>query len=739
MAENVKLNVRIEYEQQREAILKTLKEAGYEHVRILDDDRKNFKDRFKSLGGDYKAALAMVLGRDFNLLDMAFKLSTTTTRQLGREGGFGAWGESLGKSLGRMLGEAAGDSPASKEALGAIGEKLIEGGVKIYNAYEMRRMIGARVAPIVSAGQETQTEGFFSTGQSYINRVIEIQQMTGATAQEVEGVLTELSRVGIAFKGSGSAATAYALATDKLLNLQKGVTAELEATAVKQYGEGWEKAADVIQLITAATQYWHSVGVQTKNANAEAIASNQNLLTMYKQVQQATKNTSFSMEGMTQMLLASIGTMHQFGVRPGMMAGMTGEFLSSIAPKAGSMHETIQHGFFLNQLLDRSAEGQAIRSKTNALSEQLGLDPTLFSNVALNQLLSSEPGMTTRFGGAVLRGLARERNLMPGSNNEAKNTQMLFKMEAFMPNMSTTGRVLALRMSEEYERNIAIPGTTEEQAMAATAASQDVKDLIAGSEFKGMGMDEIFKRLSGISHSTFSSAESLQMAAEKLSTTYLDDKYWPKMEDAIFQGLLKSGRISAETPGIGGGLAVGAMIGRKKQEAPVKATEESTNRLVASYTKNTASGVTQVATYFNEGVTGTTYPPGSPEAVNLFKEAAREAGVPESWATDPALQELLRKESSGRVGIPNYTYGKNLSPEQIAQIQEDLRAGKRTTSSSATGLGQLTLANVDQFYPGGRSGIGNPRSEAVGMLRYISNRYGTPAQAMSFHSARGWY
>ncbi len=135
------------------------------------------------------------------------------------------------------------------------------------------------------------------------------------------------------------------------------------------------------------------------------------------------------------------------------------------------------------------------------------------------------------------------------------------------------------------------------------------------------------------------------------------------------------------------------------------------------------------------------YPPGSPEQVALFEEAARRAGVPESWASDPGLLNVLRRESGGRVGVPNYTYGRarTQNPESWGQIHNELRQGRISSfggarRSSATGLGQLLLGNVDRYYPGNnvaerRAGIGDPMSEAIGMLSYIQDRHGTPGQA----------
>jgi len=126
------------------------------------------------------------------------------------------------------------------------------------------------------------------------------------------------------------------------------------------------------------------------------------------------------------------------------------------------------------------------------------------------------------------------------------------------------------------------------------------------------------------------------------------------------------------------------------------------------------------------------YKPGSKEAIALFQEAARKAGLPESWATSKGLHKILAKESGGWVGRPNYTYKGRSSVnnrEAWGSVHNELKNGQKTAKSSATGLGQLLLGNVDKYYPSGRAGIGNPVEEAAGMLNYIKARYGNPDNA----------
>lgn len=136
------------------------------------------------------------------------------------------------------------------------------------------------------------------------------------------------------------------------------------------------------------------------------------------------------------------------------------------------------------------------------------------------------------------------------------------------------------------------------------------------------------------------------------------------------------------------------------------------------------------------------YAPGSQEAVNLLAAAAARAGLPVEWATSKATHELMRRESGGWVGRPNYTFGAVSSVVRAAEwplVWARLRAGEVWTKSTATGLGQLLSSNAQKYYPDGLMGIGDPLNEAVGLLRYIADRYGSPQIALAMHGATGSY
>jgi hypothetical protein len=150
---------------------------------------------------------------------------------------------------------------------------------------------------------------------------------------------------------------------------------------------------------------------------------------------------------------------------------------------------------------------------------------------------------------------------------------------------------------------------------------------------------------------------------------------------------------------------------------------------------------------FNRAV----YPPGSPEQIELFQAAAKYAGLPESWASHKALFAILSAESGGKVGNPNFLWngwlakqGLPNAPSSWPVVWAVIRAGnakpsKTGITSHAAGLGQLQPSNMVAFQPDGLRGVGDAFNEAVGMLRYIRDRYGTIEKAWSFWQANSQY
>lgn len=146
-----------------------------------------------------------------------------------------------------------------------------------------------------------------------------------------------------------------------------------------------------------------------------------------------------------------------------------------------------------------------------------------------------------------------------------------------------------------------------------------------------------------------------------------------------------------------------------------------------------------------------TYKPGSPEQIALFQQAAQVASLPAEWASHPALIEILKHESGGKVGIPNYLWKPWVEAQGLPwdrsswpRVWEVIRAGNAKPSytgirSHAAGLGQLQPSGMAKFQPSGLRGIGDALEEAVGMLRYIKDRYGSMDAAWDFWQKHNWY
>ena len=148
------------------------------------------------------------------------------------------------------------------------------------------------------------------------------------------------------------------------------------------------------------------------------------------------------------------------------------------------------------------------------------------------------------------------------------------------------------------------------------------------------------------------------------------------------------------------------------------------------------------------------FKPGSDAYKQLMTRAAQVAGLPADWVDSNGLKQVFDIESKGFVGVPNYewnkVYGANFSsgknaaawPAYWRQWRKGIYPPAGSVpgfSSRASGLGQLQPDNMLKYYPQGYKSIGIPVDEAVGMLRYIADRYGDPEAAWTHHQLHGTY
>ncbi|MBI5549592.1 MAG: peptidoglycan-binding protein [Deltaproteobacteria bacterium] len=97
-----------------------------------------------------------------------------------------------------------------------------------------------------------------------------------------------------------------------------------------------------------------------------------------------------------------------------------------------------------------------------------------------------------------------------------------------------------------------------------------------------------------------------------------------------------------------------------------------------------------------------------------FIRAARAVGVPESWASSPALMKLVEKESG-------------------------FDPSARNKRSTAQGLFQMLKGTYKGVGMADSWGTQDPYTQAVAGFSYIKERYKTPERAYAFHKSHGYY
>lgn len=615
MAAN-KREIRLMYEADREEALRTLKAAGISYRDTMTKGRTDSVDNWRNVQRDFRSVMREIT-RLF--VEGVSESATQTANQVSGQGGLGYLGEEMASMIGgwvgkgmaaglkKKFGDRAGEWAQGAEMLGSFaGEQF----ARSFARYETIRMLGARRAPQMG---KTGNEDFYAVGREYTLRSNEIQTATGLSAQAVDALVVQLSRVGIKFDEVGKDAIKYAGATDFLLNLQEGTAANLEEEAVRNYGEAWQDVTMVIQNTTAVQQYWQAVAERTGDSQAQALASNQNLLDMFKKVRESTKATSFSMTGLSELFLASTDVMRKAGLRPDMIASMTGEFISKIAPQTSSFSMTIQQGFFIRDILQNSEAGRKVNSVVMDVAQREGIDP-LLSNIALTSYLSSSSEATSDYSRAFLESLSNSRDRMPGSR-ENQNMLMSYKMSVMTGTSPLAGH-LAIALADDYKKRLDA-GLSPADALKQAGQSDAVTGLAGALGFKGMSSDEIIKKVMPIAEAGRSTEQKIALAAERLISIHSPDRFWPSMATAIAEGMKRVSQTGAAVmegaPNLAPSIApfvgtANAMDTRGMQgsgeEMEQPRAQTGSQVLVGSYSKSSSGGVQQVdmsveASYFS--------------------------------------------------------------------------------------------------------------------------------------------
>jgi hypothetical protein len=683
--------IELMYETDREAALKALKDAGLEYRETMRGRKDDAMEDWKKAQGSIRRTFEEITDEVSRAIT---KWSDQTATELVGRGGLGTLGDKLGKGIGEMFGKGLqmGFRALSPEAAGAgmlgmtiaglptvlglVGEQVH----KSFARYEAYRMLGAKMAPVMRGGGKPGMgdSDFYQMGTEYTSRSNEIRGMTGESTRAINDVAQQLSRVGIGFDEAGKHATAYALSADRVLNVQRGMTAALEVEAVTKYGEAWEDVTKVIKDTTGAREYFAEIADQTRSANDRSLASNQTLLEMFKSVRESTKGASYNMVGLNRLFLNTVDTMRHIGLRPQAMNALAGEFLSRIAPTTTGMNETIMQGAFLKDALQSTREGRMLLNAAFGLAEKQGIHPLMF-NIAMDQILSQDQtgAATTTFGTAVLEGIMSLRDSIQGASRPEQNAIMMNRMQLQL-HMSPKAAVLGLAMGQEYEAAKG-RGLSPQEAAKSAVETNEVQSLAGAMGMKGMSFDQIMQQMTLMGGAGLSAEAKLGLATEKFTAIHQPDAFWGHMTASIKGGLADVIRVAGSDMGSAALPAIGilphdvrqkmveALVGSEETKpAPSKAPPQkdagrSPRKIVTgSYTKSTCSGLEQVSTCLSDDYFGT----GDPADAIMHGIAGAESG----GTQDPyrALGKIITNPKSKHYGTRAYgkyqVMEKNIGP-----------------------------------------------------------------------------
>jgi hypothetical protein len=161
--------------------------------------------------------------------------------------------------------------------------------------------------------------------------------------------------------------------------------------------------------------------------------------------------------------------------------------------------------------------------------------------------------------------------------------------------------------------------------------------------------------------------------------------------------------------------AVDSAVKSLKQVEPVKKAVNTTPKVsqttapVATQTATSTATVVEVANTATEDSSSVEGEPSRSATVEQTTTAQTDTAT--DTTTDAGLQDLIQRESSGNTSASNGQY---------------------------YGIGQLSPANYEK-YVSGQDWQNSYAVQLAAMKAYITDRYGSVANAVAFHNANGWY
>lgn len=510
---DLKESYKVLYENDRRAALRMLKELG-----------EQYHQEALTYFQQYREKLEHAIGWEGKIPTLGFRIGEQVGASIMNDvrsmaGGAGGLGQAANE-FGKILGEAIGAHTTSEtgKKIATFSGLTLETMIRAYGMYETARMMGARLAPVITAGRGTigQERGtdFAKAGLQALQNVAELRQQTGASQQAVLGVITDLSRVGIAFDDVGKKATRYVLAADMVLNLTPGTSQKIVETLVRDFGESWRDVKGIMTDLTADTGYWGESFKEHQDGLSQAMSANAVLADTIRAVGESMKGTNMDMVGLTKVMFSFRDVMGGIGIRPAAMTEALTEFFKGAAPKAGSFEDTATQTFFARQFLGRTEEGQNIEQRGLAYAAEHGISP-MNLNVAFDQLLGSGGLTPEEWYTGILGGIAAEKATLPGDES-SKNMDMQVRLEKRGIVHGTKSAYLVLSFSDALRRVREMhPGMGIEEAMRLAGKDPTVLANIP-VDMRGMSEQKLLDITMGRGQASLSAEQKIKLAAERM-------------------------------------------------------------------------------------------------------------------------------------------------------------------------------------------------------------------------------
>jgi hypothetical protein len=320
-------------------------------------------------------------------------------------GGEGALFGQAGRDLGRSLGESFGSSVDQRFSRGSLSRELrvfervggLFGDVFVQYAQmeiEGFRMVGARLAPMMTAGFLEGNEDYKELGKAVTAIALEIRLGTGATVEEIARLGSEISRLGVPFRDGGSAAAQYALALANVKNVQVDTSYAMYEAAVRTHGQDLEAVGRAMEMFTAASSSYRMEADKGNDSMSRALSSTQNLLEMYGQVRGQLGSTSAEMVALSSAFLAFVGVSKEMGGRTAMITEQVGGLMRSLfqAQQTG-LSDILLRGDFLTRLMKMTPQGREVINRAEPIATKLGVDLEQQLPIVLEYLFAQTGGV----------------------------------------------------------------------------------------------------------------------------------------------------------------------------------------------------------------------------------------------------------------------------------------------------------------------------------------------------------